>query len=245
MPIEWSVNILRLSVFSSGPIAASESDWRMLTGQEEAPARNAIPGGKHYSGPHLGGQLSLVVQGERIDVVLQAGDRSEGTELKLPVVGALQEVEHNFVDAATYWLRQISFPAVRLAFGAVLMVEQPSLTAAYETLRSLIKSVNINPERMRDLVYRINWPCQSTVLQLPLNRITTWTALRIVTRLVQMTGETMSVAPGEGELHAVRLEIDHSTDVLNRTPFEQGKLVPIFEELLAHAHQNAEEGEVQ
>ena len=59
MPLDWAVQLLRLTVFSNAPIPVSERDWHTITGQEEAENRIAILGGKAYSGRFAGGQLSL------------------------------------------------------------------------------------------------------------------------------------------------------------------------------------------
>ena len=44
--------------------------------------------------------------------------------------------------------------------------------------------------------------------------------------------------------YVIRLEFDHSTDVERTNPFDRAQLVPIYEELVALASENAEKGEV-
>ena len=51
----------------------------------------------------------------------------------------------------------------------------------------------------------------------------------------------MTEAPGT---YVIRLEFDHSTDAERAAPFDRAQLVPIYEELVALASENAEKGEV-
>jgi hypothetical protein len=97
---------------------------------------------------------------------------------------------------------------------------------------------------MKELLFRCNWPFESKAVGgLMINRITTWSAIRVTQSRLQITGESFNVSPGP-ELDAVRLEIDHNTDQAISAPFDKARLVPIFEELVELAQQNAERGEV-
>jgi len=90
----------------------------------------------------------------------------------------------------------------------------------------------------------VNWRRTSNVQKaLIINRLTTWSALRIVRKLIQIGGEIATESGGD-EIHAVRLEVDHNTDDANRIPFDPDKVIPIYSELIELARENAAEGEV-
>jgi len=242
MPIEWVAEQLRLSAFSSGGVPATEQDWQRITGQEEAESRTAIAGGKMYGGSFQGGTLTLAYSGPRIDVILNAVLKGE-TEGRISSIGSWKDASVAFRDTMVEWLGQTKIPIVRLAFGAILLHQVDGRETAYKTLDELLISVVVDP-KMRELVFRCNWPVESKVIAgLMVNRITGWSAIRATAGLLQITGENFNVASGP-EINAVRLEIDHNTDQANSKPFKSGQLVPIFTELVELAQQNAEKGEV-
>ncbi len=243
MPREWVTEQLRLSAFSSDPFPATERDWQRITGQEEAENRTAIAGGKMFAGSFQGGTLSLAYSGLRADIILNATVKETTDEPQLPSIGQWSDTSASFQDTVNKWLEQTTVPMVRLAFGAILLHQVDTRETAYKTLDELLFSVEANP-KMRELLFRCNWPVESSVVRgLMINRITTWSSIRVAQSRLQITGESFNVSPGPA-LDAVRLEIDHNTDQANAAPFDKGHLVPIFEELLELAQQNADRGEV-
>ncbi|MFZ5693532.1 MAG: hypothetical protein ACOY5F_20040 [Pseudomonadota bacterium] len=245
MTLPWQTESLRLSVFSSEPIKLSESDWQTLTGQTESDLRQNIPGGRLYAGQAFGGQLNLSYAATRADVVLSASNSTSApAEVTLPVFGTWTETRDVFAKAVPGWLTSTSFPIVRIAFGAVLLLETKTGEDNYRMLEGLLQSVKVDP-RMRDLIFRVNWPRDSSVKSgLSINRVTHWSSLRFSLRALELTGDVLRQLSGENDKHACRLEIDHNTDAENKLPFEKSELAPIFEELVAFADENAFKGEV-
>jgi hypothetical protein len=244
MRLDWGVQVARLTLFLRDPYSVSDKDWLTITGQDEAETRQAIPGGKRLSGRVPNGALQVAVAGHRFDVVLSAVELEENAELVIPSVGGLDETLKTFVESTSKWIDQTKPLVVRAAFGAVLTYKAETRDDAYQHLKGLLKSVGVQPEKMRDLLYRVNWRCASRVQEgLIINRLTTWSALRIVRKLIQIGDEIATESGGE-EIHAVRLEVDHNTDDANRTPFDPINVMPIYSELVELARENAAEGEV-
>ena len=246
MPLNWAVQQMRVSLFSSEPISLSEEVWRVITQQEEAETRTAIPNGKQYSGKFSGGLLVVAYSGLRCDIVLNIDDTlADSTEEpKLPVIGMWNDLSESFLKFISPFLESLEFPLVRIALGSVLVLEVASKEDAYRQLDKLLESVQIDPENMRELTYRVNWPAKSSVIKgLELNRLTTWNAVNISRTVMQMTGSEMTVAGAGKEIHTVRLELDHNTVLTHKTPFEKSVRLPIFKELVALARENAEKGE--
>jgi hypothetical protein len=242
MALDWTAQQVRLSVFSNAPIAASERDWQAITGQEEAESRTTIPGGRLYGGPFADGYLAFSYSGQRLDLVLSGVVPAENTDGRPPIIGPWPVVCESFSANVEKWLPGIQFPVLRVAVGAVLLVPTNSRDEAYTHLGNLLTSVKVDPA-MKELSFQINWAKESTAVNgLILNRITNWSAARIIQRIVQITGEQLAVTPNS-ELYAVRLEIDNSTDQANTKPFEKAEIVPIFKELILMARENAEKGE--
>lgn len=242
MAIEWAVENVRLSLFSSAAANVTEQDWQKLTGQQEAEARQAIPGGRIFGGRYEGAQLSLSGTNNRADIILTSPPPELTDEPRLPTFGAWAATRDMFVQLTKKWQIAERFPLVRVAFGAVLLSRADSKVDAYSRLKNLLSSVSVDPEQMRDLVYRINWPITSKVVQgLTVNRITNWGALQIQIQQVSLhepAGNSVSVPK-----HAVRLELDHSTDAARKETFAAGDVEKVYAELVTLASENAAKGE--
>jgi hypothetical protein len=248
MPFDWATQSLRLSIFSDAPVIVTEKDWKTITGQDEADIRTVVPGGKSYIGNYSGAQLALAYSGPRIDILLSpsaVAEESLENQKSLPgIIGPWTEHAETFPKALSGYLGGLQFPVVRLAFGSILLCEAASHEDAYEKLDELLESVDVDPNKMRELIYRINWPQMSKVIEeLELNRITNWSAIRFTQNLLQLTGPQVSMTSSGVHRHAVRLEIDHNTGVDNKRPFERNELMPIFDELVMLARENAVSGE--
>jgi hypothetical protein len=244
MPVLWDVEQMRVSVFFVGDIAPSEKYWHLLTGEAEAPNRLSTPTGRAYVGDYLGGQLALTYSPQRLDAVLSSAERDEPTEFAIPKIGRWDEVSSRFVaKIGEALLSGFEVPINRIAVGAVLLAATPSREENYRLLGSLLKSVQLTTD-MRDFLFRCNWPLQSRVQNsLSINRLTTWTSVQFVRKLVSVTGSPTSTNQPTQVLHAARLEMDHNTDPAHVDAFEKSLLVPIFKELVELVAENAEKGE--
>ena len=160
------------------------------------------------------------------------------------MIGTWPTACDDFVKATSEWVATFEQPILRIAFAGTLLAKSDSPLDAYRQLLGLLKTVQGDPARMRELVFRINWPVKSKVANgLLLNRITHWSVIQIQLQLMLLTG-TETVMSGTPATHVVRLEFDHNTDAERTELFERHQLVPIYNELVALALDNAERGEV-
>jgi hypothetical protein len=244
MGLEWGVHQARLSLFLSEPYAISDKDWANITGQEEAGTRQVVPGGKRLSGPVPNGIMHMSAMGSRFDVILTVADTAASGEVQVPSVGPYNETFTSFFESTSKWIGEANPSTTRVAFGGLLTSRTAGREEAYGHLRDLLRSVKVDPENMRDLEYRVNWPSKSKVQDLVLNRVTTWSALVFSSRLLEVTGSYVQQGGETAQVNAVRLEFDNNTDDANKAIFDQRKLIPIYLELVELARQNAAEGEV-
>ena len=233
--------------FRAEQLPISDADWNSLTGEAEAPIRHTTAGLRRLSGKVFGGALTIGSAGNRVDVVL--GPDESAIDAKddwaLPVVGLWEEVRKQFVEATIPWLQSRPNRFSRVAFGATLLRRVATVEAGYAELRSLLISLNIDPARMRDLLYRVNWPRESGVVTgLTINRMTTWAVLGLARKLLSMTGSDLTVAQPQDLLHAVRLEVDHNTLADRTDPFDPPQTIAIYNELVDLAVENASKGEL-
>jgi hypothetical protein len=246
MEIDWKVELLRLSVFSNRDHQVSDDDWTAVTGQAESQTRQSPPGGgRVYQGIHREAQLTIASYGQRVDVVQTVNPAVAPQDTGPDVTfGDWTQVREQFVHDTEHWLSSVGFPVVRLAFSCVLLAPAEDRLAAYQVLEKLLRSVIVDPVRMRELIFRINWPVKSAVVpDLALNRITTWASIFLQSVRVQLGGGTPSVYSGAKKRDFVRLELDHNTDEARTEPFEPTQLVPIYKELVELAIEDAAKGE--
>ncbi len=253
--VEWRVLNLRLSVFLPQTRDVGIEDWKLLTGSDTPETQIQQFGMKQLSGSALGAQLHVASLPGRIDIVLMQKPQVPATSSEFPTganapifVGDFFQVLASFREGTSRWLEGVSFDVLRVAFGATMLSPCRDRSESYSRLGSLLKSVKVVPQSMRDLTFVVNWPTPSRVLsEISLNRITKWVSVEIRGRLEapappssqNLTVDTIIV---EGP----QLELDLSTPAPqhNSVPLSRSMLVPIYEELLELAAENAREGEI-
>lgn len=237
----WSVESMRLSVFSPDAPTGTEADWKLLTGQDEAEIRQNVPGGKVYVGNFGLGRVNLGFGPGRVDVVIGKAPSSSPDEAALPTFAPWQSAVGEFEPLIANYLAKFSKPIIRIAFGAVVLsiaADEPSVNSL---LQNFIPSVKIRAET-EDFLYRVNLPAVSRVNGLALNRITSFGSMKLQSGTFKMDGSEASLVFRQ-QLFAARLELDHSTSAGNTVPFSANQLIPIWKELVGLARENVEVGE--
>jgi hypothetical protein len=245
MELEWTAETLRLSLFFPNPVKVSLADWKTITGQDEPQTIQNTAARRSLIGPFLDGVLQVNAIGPRIDCVLLPKSPTETVEEGyIPQVGPLAATCAAFMDATKPWIESVQEPVHRMAVAGAALARCANLQDAYTKLLGMLQSVKGDPVRMRELVFRINWPVSSQKMQgLSLNRITVWSVLQVQLQLMVQTGQA-TVINETPATQVIRLEFDHNTDADRAEPFDRPILVPIYEELVALALENAEKGEV-
>lgn len=251
MAENWGVELLRLTLFSDRPFELTDPDWEGFVGSSESYRRENLPaGGRRYTGPFLGGELTIASVGTRCDVILRHSESNDSKEhpeasLKLPTIAAWDDLREEFVGRTSRWLDEAKNRVNRIAFGAVLLSPKTSRDEAYLSIAGLLGSVKVDPERMSELLFRVNWPRVSKTIEgLRLNRLTAWSSIELRQVVVQVSDGGVAGGSTQSQgLHAVRLEIDYNSDPAHKEPFDQSCLIPIYRELVEMASETAVEGE--
>jgi hypothetical protein len=242
MPLDWTCETIRLSLFSTEAARISIDDWRSITDQDE-PEQEQKGAGRHiFASSMFGGRLNLGAIANRCDCILVPITTEEKlTENFVPSVGQWPIALEIFQKATESFISKVKFPVSRIAFATTLTAPFATPVAAYKALVSLVKSISHPPEVLHDLVFRINWPKTFNDF-LTLNRITTWSVQQL--QLQIQTLEANSSTFVNDLSYMLRLELDHNTDAKHTTAFDPTELLPIYRELINLALQNAVEGEV-
>jgi hypothetical protein len=245
MALEWATETLRLSLFSSDTMRTTLADWTKLTGQDEPETVQNVAARRSMIGEFQGGVLNVIAVGPRVDCILLSKAPTETIEEGyVPTVGAWPAACMEFQKATFDWLAGIEQPIFRIAFGGTILAKCQTPKDAYKQLLILLRSVRGDPDKMRDLNFRVNWPINSGAVEnLTLNRITSWSVLQIQLQLMTQTG-AKTVVSDTPVTSVIRFEFDHNTDADRNLPFDRKALAPIYNELVALALENAEKGEV-
>ncbi len=220
-------------------------EYPRLTGQEEAEQEQKGAGRHVFAGSLLGGQLTLGAVANRCDCILNPITTAEKlTDDFVPSVGRWPTPFAGFQAVTETYLRALRFPVNRMAFAATLVSPHRMQLDAYKALVTQVKSLNRPPEDLHDVLFRINWPKNSTVdNSITINRITAWAVQQLQLQILVPDGS----GPGtyvNDLTYVLRFELDHNTDQRKTTPFDAARLLPIYKELTNLALQNADEGEV-
>jgi hypothetical protein len=163
-------------------------------------------------GPYLGGTLTLQIQSDRVDWILNAAAEQEMESIEPAVLGPFPDVLGAFVKPLAQWLTT-SGAVNRLAFGAILMQPVAGRETGYEQLAAyLSQAVKIDPRGSSDFVYQINRPRTSGVEpNLRINRLSKWAVLLATTYRVAVTPRGVAGTTMVPSASACRLELDINT----------------------------------
>jgi hypothetical protein len=153
-------------------------------------------------------------------------------------LGPFETEAEAFLGLARPWLADIGCDIVRVAFGGLVLYRATDRAEAYGLLARYVPSVKVDAEHAKEVQYRVNRPRESKQ-GITLNRITTWTPIAVKVDLSTLGSKALRIS----EEHFLRLEFDHNTPAERAEPLEQEAIIPILEEFLEMATENASRGE--
>ncbi len=191
------------------------------------------------------GLLQVVVTPVRVDIFLNPPpfETQAGAPIGLPRItfGDFQSELDRFGEMIRRWLPRSEISSSRLALIAKALAPADTVEGAYEILKANLTSVRVEPGKMKDLMFRVNWRAATDLVQEGyLNRLTTWAATMVQLQL--HTAASMQGPPSAARHFALR-EIDVNTPAEHAEELQSGDLVPIFEELLRVVTDTAAAGE--
>ncbi len=238
----WEASQLQAVVFLRKAVSPVDI-FSAITGEApDAQEDRPKEGVRVQTGPFLRGSLQVLINPIRIDIVLLP---VIGPEIMLggasQTLGDFATTVEDFASAIRKWLPNCGLCASRLALVAKALAPADSVTAAYQILKDTLTSVIVEPGKMRDLMFRINWHAESAYMpERYLNRLTTWSA--ITAKIQAGPAGSLPTVPLEERHYAYR-EIDVNTPAEHSEELPSDQLVPIFEELLALVISTAKGGE--
>jgi hypothetical protein len=207
----WEATQLRLSVFLS-QWRLTDDDWACFAGVEPE-IRHQQGGQTTWAGRALGAWLQVTAAIGRVDVNLLPIPPSEG-ELPRSFAGKLAELLPSFRPAAKSFLQRLASARAdvsRLAFGGVAHLPTVDVRSSYEALKAQLKSVEVNPDTMSDLLFQVNYKSMSRVVEgLAVNRLAVWSS--VIIRLAEVMLHPQVIQGGvASEQFGMRVTLDINT----------------------------------
>ncbi len=242
----WRAEILRLSVFFRPPIEPDPNLWQSVVGEPpEATNIQAKLKLRQDEGQYKDGRLILTAVPARTDwVFISAFD----TDAREPLFDRLQTYSsalETFTELANRWFAVCPSP-IRIAFGAVLDIPEPSRQAGYAELKSFLHAVQIDADHSSDLLYQINRRRESNQIPgLLINRLSKWSVALSKINQVELGPASVQYVILGDERYFARLELDINTAQEHNEPFSREQLLPLFSELTGLATEVADKGDIK
>ena len=241
----WEAETLRATAFPSPDAQFDPTNWwsPVVGVAPETDVNNIKLGVKETQGTFSGARLSLNVQAARIDWTLTANPQVE-SPFSLLTLGNFEEKWPIFSELLKKWFL-LSPPLSRLAFGTIVYQPTEGKEDSYRRLQSYLPKVVLDPASS-DFIYRINRPrkSKSGIEGLKINRLSTWTAVRVHFAQFAPTPEggmkgTRLVNP----IDACRAEIDVNTGQEYEGQIGPEQSVQVFAELVELAREILRKGD--
>lgn len=223
----WEANHLQAVLFLKRALPPRDL-FTAVVGTEADSVEDRPKEGRRVQSGIIGGSLlQVTVNPQRVDIT-QAPVLSAEEFLNVASLGPFEAAVDNFAAMVKNWLPHCDFPTIRLAVVARAFAPAASATEAYEILRDNLTSVQVQPGKMRDMIFRVNWPATTTIMpEGYLNRLSTWASIDAVARTLGASGGDVVMSTR----HFAHREIDVSTPVEHAEELPRDALMPIFDEL--------------
>ena len=245
----WYVENLRVTLFMTP--SAPHPLYAEIVGvlPTEVVARPQLQS-QQETGITLGGNLSVIQQAGRVDVILNSTPPAAPQIIGASEVNAFSHVgrlEDSVpqIEKIAKNLAPLTKNATRAAFAVTLFQQTDLLISAMQILKTLLPTVQFDPQNDTDFSYQINHPTKNTRGH-RINRLARWEAmeLRIIHFIPQALLPT-PVAPLPRPIFAARVYIDVSTDAENTTPLNDRELLESLHEVRVNALEIAAKGDAR
>jgi hypothetical protein len=239
---EWQASTLQLALFTQRALPVNTDVFTAFAGaapdsEEDRPKE----GLRRQIGKIDDSELYIQITPIRVDIVLRAPPTETPLGGVQVTIGELKAELAKLARMSLEWLPKWDVPTTRLALIVRALARAESPIGAYEILARNLRSVQVRPAEMSDLIFRVNWKAKtSTIPEGYYNRLTTWSAVSIL-----MTGTAGAAGPqvplSSNEFASVEMDLNTPAERTIQLPVE--KLTTIYKDLHQLAVEIADAGE--
>ena len=241
--LPWEAEVLRFSAFPPPSVAFEIAPlWERLMGTPPEEVQERPQQGLRNEFSAFGEQhLFLTQQLGRFDIIFGVTPDKAAASNDMVSLGPCERAASSHLGVVKKWLK-IAPSLGRVAYAPILLCRVATQEAGYEILQKLLPKLPIEPTHSRNLLWQINRPVRSAVIEdLTINRLARWSLFRRET--VQVIPERTGMISGLGVASfAVRLELDIYTEPFIPIPAESSEL--LYNEISEHAAQLIKHGDV-
>jgi hypothetical protein len=243
----WQPNQLQIVVFPKTPmVGVHQRWWQQLTGRD--PDETST---KKLESTVVGefNEWSLVLTVDLLRIIWTLTPKTDPANpiISMPTLGAYLLARDAFLKPMKTWITSLCPPIKRMAFAGLLVQGAESHGDAYQLLqRYLIRTVQIDPAST-DFQYRINRRTPSVRSALSINRLSTWSALKVaVSARAFIPGHEQSFTRHQvfEDQYGALLQLDINTDAEREDEIPGGERPALLDELVSHADSLASTGDV-
>jgi hypothetical protein len=241
----WEAGLFRAVLFTQQALPITTDIFTSFTGQDATRQEDRSKEGvRIQAGEVDDAALQITISPLAVDLIVSNKPVSPQQALGggLPFTfGELRAELAKFERRIQTWLPKWEKATTRISLVVIARAPSTDRIAAYKILRDNLKSVKVDPQKMSDLIYRVNFQANTQVIPDGFyNRVSTWSAIQIQASASRGPG-TPEIALSD--LHYAQLEMDINTPGERTEPLPRDKIGTIYKDFFQHAAQIAENGE--
>ena len=243
--MKWDVESLRVSVFFVLPgLVKFDPLLATISGVEPEQVAERPKISKNEVGRAPSGYFFLTQQSDRIDLVLGAPAEQPPPEDGFFSIGPYEQAKEILYEPAKRLVEYQGAAISRIAVAAALMANVGDRIEGYKILAPLLPSVRVDPDNSEEMLWQINRPRGSAVLNTTkINRISKWSVLSARRMILQMSEKTSVAATSTPIKSAVRAELETNTPISD-VALPKDRLMDILEELWLAVEELSVKGDV-
>ena len=238
----WEAGLLRVVLFTQQALPITTDIFTGFTGQEATRQEDRPKEGVRVQvGEIDDAELRITISPLLVDLAVSNKPATPEQLMGGPPItfGELKTELAKFERRIQAWLPKWEKPTTRISLLITARAPATDRTAAYNILRDNLKSVKIDPQRMSDFLYRVNFKANTqTTSDGFYNRISTWSAIQ-----VKAFASTGSGNLALSDQHYAQLEMDINTSGDRTEPLPRDKMAIIYREFFQLAVEIANSGE--
>jgi hypothetical protein len=235
----WRADHLRVSLFSGAnwefePSAVFAGVFGI---QPESTSQKAPLGESSAVGSWDSLRVEVKRTLNRVDFIVQPVPDPQQVA-QLTTLSNVGELFPKFTSIVGQWIAAQTQEITRLAIGCGALLPTDDVAQSYLKLKQLIRVVEIDAERFRDMQFQVNLPVKATTVpELLLNRISSWASIGVHVKLMTPIAEHLAATS-----YFTTCSIDVNTDAAQTVALEASLLPLLLGELCQKAIEILENG---